>query len=232
MNRKGYHSINVQAICNHRGKQIRPLLNLGFSLNQGFLSCEQLARLLLHSAIKSGIGKRKRKQKRKRANIMVRMGNCKVLEILKYNWIILTVVPFGEPGFLPHPVLFREAADLLCSFLAELTIPVHFSFTSATLLLHTSRAFTLEVISSQTRDLFLFDNVKENLLLIILRFSSASSKITAHSAGVKLGFLGRLAGEGSIFSAMLLSVSHAQSKLTQGSIYYHGNCLDSDLSNR
>ena len=41
-------------------------------------------------------------------------------------------------------------------------------------------------------------------------------KITAHSAGVKLGFLGRLAGEGSIFSAMLLSVSHAQSKLTQG----------------
>ena len=57
-------------------------------------------------------------------------------------------------------------------------------------------------------------------------------KITTHSAGVKLGFLGRLAGEGSIFSAMLLSVSHAQSKLTQGSIYYHGNCLDSDLSNR
>ena len=33
------------------------------------------------------------------------------------------------------------------------------------------------------------DNVEENLLLSILRFSSASSKITAHSAGVKLGFL-------------------------------------------
>ena len=128
------------------------------------------------------------------------------------NWIILTVVPFGESGFLPPPVLFRETAHLLCSFLAELTIPLHFSFTSATLLLHTPRAFTLEVISSQTRDLFLFDNVEENLLLIILRFSSASSKITAHSAGVKLGFLGRLAGEGSIFSAMLLSVWHAQSK--------------------
>ena len=28
---KGYHSINVQAICNHRGKQIRPFLNLGFT---------------------------------------------------------------------------------------------------------------------------------------------------------------------------------------------------------
>ena len=30
-NCKGYHLMNVQAICNHRGKQIRPLLNLGFS---------------------------------------------------------------------------------------------------------------------------------------------------------------------------------------------------------
>ena len=129
-----------------------------------------------------------------------------------YNWIILTVVPFGESGFLPSRVLFRETAHLLCSFLAQLTIPFHFSFTSATLLLHTPRAFTFEVISSQTRDLFLFHNVEENLLLIILRFSSASSKITSHSAGVKLGFLGRLAGEGSIFSAMLLSVWHAQSK--------------------
>ena len=121
------------------------------------------------------------------------------------NWIILTVVPFGESGFLPPPVLFRETAHLLCSFLAELTIPLHFSFTSATLLLHTPRAFTLEVISSQTHDLFLFDNIEENLLLIVLRFSSASLKITAHSAGIKLGFLGRLTGEGSIFSAMLLS---------------------------
>ena len=147
-----------------------------------------------------------------------------------YNWIILTVVPFGESGFLPPRVLFRETAHLLSSFLAQLTIPFHFSFTSTTLLLHTPRAFTIEVISSQTCDLFLFDNVEENLLFIILRFSPASWKITAHSAGIKLGFPGRLASEGSIFSAMLLSVWHTQSKLTQGYIYYHGNCLDSDLS--
>ena len=103
-----------------------------------------------------------------------------------YNWIILTVVPFGESGFLPPRVLFRETAHLLSSFLAQLTIPFHFSFTSTTLLLHTPRAFTIEVISSQTCDLFLFDNVEENLLLIILRFSSASWKITTHSAGIKL----------------------------------------------
>ena len=121
------------------------------------------------------------------------------------NWIILTVIPFGESGFLPPPVLFLETAHLLCSFLAELTIPLHFSFTSATLLLHTPRAFTFEVISSQTRDLFLFDDVQENLLLIILRFSSASSKITAHSAGVKLGFLGRLACEFTEYSVFDLN---------------------------
>lgn len=64
--------------------------------------------------------------------------------------------------------------------------------------------------TSQMRDLFFFHNVEENLL-IILRFSSVSSKIMAHSAGIKLGFLGRLAGEGSTFSTTLLSVWHAQS---------------------
>lgn len=64
--------------------------------------------------------------------------------------------------------------------------------------------------TSQTHDLFLFDNVEENFLLIIPRFSSVSSKIMAHSAGVKLGFLGHLAGEGSTLSTML-SVWYAQS---------------------
>ena len=59
------------------------------------------------------------------------------------------------------------------------------------------------------RDLFFFHNVEENLL-IILRFSSVSSKIMAHSAGIKLGFLGRLAGEGSTFSTTS-SVWHVQS---------------------
>ena len=64
--------------------------------------------------------------------------------------------------------------------------------------------------TSQMRDLFFFHNVEENFL-IILRFSSVSSKIMAHSAGIKLGFLGRLGGEGSTFSTTLSSVWHAQS---------------------
>ena len=38
-----------------------------------------------------------------------------------------------------------------------------------------------------------------------------SSKIMAHAADVKLGFLGRLAGKGSTFSTTLLSVWHVQS---------------------
>ena len=47
----------------------------------------------------------------------------------------------------------------------------------------------------------------ENLLLMTFMFSSAFSKITAHSAGVKFGFLARFAGEGAIFSAILFLIS-------------------------
>ena len=79
----------------------------------------------------------------------------------------------------------------------------HLSLTSITLLLQMPRAFTLFVISSHTLVLFLFVRVDVNLLLMMLIFSSASSNITAHSAGVKFGFLARLAGEGATFSAML-----------------------------
>ena len=46
---------------------------------------------------------------------------------------------------------------------------------------------------------FLFESVKKNLYLIMLTFSSASTKITAHSAGVKFGFLARFAGEEQCF---------------------------------
>ena len=61
-----------------------------------------------------------------------------------------------------------------------------------------------------------------------------SSKIMAHSAGVKLGFLGRLAGKG-IFHHVVVCRAlaiYVQSKLMQGWIYYHGNYLDSNLSIR
>jgi len=48
--------------------------------------------------------------------------------------------------------------------------------------------------------------VDENLLLMTFMFSSAFSKITAHPAGVKFGFLARFAGEGATFSAILISL--------------------------
>lgn len=106
-------------------------------------------------------------------------------------------VSLGESGCFPPPVFLRETAHLLCSFLAELTMLLHFSFTSIASRLQTPRAFTLFVISSHTLLLFLFVKVDENVLLMTFKFSSAFSKITAHSAGVKFGFLARFAGEGS-----------------------------------
>ena len=84
-----------------------------------------------------------------------------------------------------------------------LTIPLHFSFTSIADLLETPSALTLSVITSHTRLLSLLESVVGILFLIILIFSSTSSKTTVHSAGVNFGFLARFAGEEAIFCALL-----------------------------
>ena len=68
--------------------------------------------------------------------------------------------------------------------------------------LATPRAFTFSVIPSHTLLLFLLASV-ENLLLMTSKLCSATTKIIAHSAGVKFAFLAHFAGEGATFSAML-----------------------------
>ena len=97
---------------------------------------------------------------------------------------------FGESGFLPPPVFFFSLLILLCSFLALLTIPRHFSFTSITDLLQIPREFTRSVICSQILILFLFVRVLENLLFMMSMFSSADpdSKITVAFRGCEVWF--------------------------------------------
>ena len=116
--------------------------------------------------------------------------------------IILAVVAFGESGFFPPLIFFLAVVHLLCSFFAPLTIPLHLSFTFMADLLENPSALTLSVITSHTRLSCLLESVVEILLLTVLIFSSASSKITVHSAGVKFGFLARFAGEEAKFCAM------------------------------
>jgi len=91
-------------------------------------------------------------------------------------------------------------------FLAVLTMPRHFSFTSMAVLLQTQSEFTrsVKLISSQTFVLLWFDRVDENLLFITSRCCSAASNSKVHSAAVKFGFFARFGGEGSTFSAILL----------------------------
>lgn len=54
------------------------------------------------------------------------------------------------------------------------------------------------------------------------KFSSASSKIIAHSAGVKLAFRGHFAGKGVTFSAMLIVANcwHAQTKISHKPVHH------------
>ena len=93
-----------------------------------------------------------------------------------------------DSGCLPPLVFLHEAAHLLCSFFAVLTILVHFSFTWATVRKQKPREFTLLVMSSLTFVLFLLERTLENLPFITSRFFSAASNITVHSAGAKVGF--------------------------------------------
>ena len=116
--------------------------------------------------------------------------------------IIFIVSPLGEMGLLPPPVFCLSVAILECTLLAELNIPLHFSFISVTDLLQTPKEFTWSVISSHTLFLFLFVIAFVNLLFIIFIFSSATVKSNVHSAAVKFGFLARFAG--SLFSAIFV----------------------------
>ena len=131
--------------------------------------------------------------------------------------IIFLVSPLGETGLLPPPVFCLFVAILECTFLAELTIPLHFSFISVTDLLQTPKEFTWSVISSHTLLLFLFVIAFVNLLFIIFMFSSATVKSNVHSAAVKFGFLARFAG--SLFQPSLLTKSRSSDLASKRAAY-------------
>jgi len=129
--------------------------------------------------------------------------------------MIFRVSPFGESGFLPPPVFFQSLAILLCSFLALLTIPRHFSFISITDLLHTPIAFTRSAISCQICILFLFVTLFENLLLMMWMFSSAASNIIAHSVALKSGLLALFCEGSKIFRHLCLQILRGGRRLAR-----------------
>ena len=85
--------------------------------------------------------------------------------------------------------LLSGNCTLIVLFLCLAHIPRHFSFSSEILRTHTPSEFTFWVIVCQTRCFRLFVMVVENLLLMMSIVSSAASRITDHSAAVKVGFL-------------------------------------------
>lgn len=126
-------------------------------------------------------------------------------------------------GFLSTPGL------LSCNgTFAMLSMPLHFSCTTMKIIFATPSALTLSLISSHTWLLFLFGSVVENLLLIM--FSSASSRITTLGR-CKVWFSGALCyGRGNIFCRVVLSLACASKKITLCLGYHLGNYLDSKLS--
>ena len=93
----------------------------------------------------------------------------------------------GFSSTTSHFSLFSEFK--FCSFLAQLTIPLHLSLTSCTDLAQTLSAFTFCFISSHISFFSLFVSTLQNLLFMTNKFFSASSRMTAHAAAVKLAFL-------------------------------------------
>ena len=125
--------------------------------------------------------------------------------------IIFFVVSLGEDGCFPPPVFLLSEEQWLCSFFATLTIALHFSLTSATVLLQTPNELTFWVMSSHILALFRLVKVEENLLLIMVIFFSASSKMVVHSEAEKLALRHLFRPTGSTFSSAIVYKKRARS---------------------